>query len=631
MNGVEGYTDEFDWKKSHASRLATPEEAVSRIKAGQRVFLGTGAAVPQTLVRALVEQRRRLADVEIVHLFTLGEAPYANREWQEIFNTNTFFVAENVRAAVQGGWGDYTPLLLSDIPRLFAGGHMPLDVAMIQVTPPDQEGVVSLGVSVDVVRAALENAALVIAQVNPFMPRTRGESLLHVWEIDLLVEAAEPLPEMVWAAPGPVLQQIGRHLASLVDDGSTLQIGIGRAPQSVLPFLAGKKDLGIHTEMLTDSVIELVEAGRIPGTRKTHDPEEIVCSFAMGSRRLYDFLHENPLFSFRRTEYVNDPGLILRQQRMVAINTALQVDLTGQVCVDSLGPRIHSGMGGVVNFNYGASHAPEGKAIIVLPSTARNGKVSRIVEILTPGAGVAIHRGCVHYVVSEFGVAYLFGKSLQERAIALIGIAHPDFRARLLKRAIRLGLLRAEMSEVEGRILVGPQELKTSLVLQDGTLVTFRPAHPGDRKAIKETLYSLSEASIYKRFMATLKRFPFQRIKNFIFIDHRRDVVMVGTVPEENGEIIVAIGGYYLDPEANRAEVAFLVRDAWQGRGIGTFLMKHLATVARRNGIQGLRAETLRDNQSMQAVLAKCGWPTTRQVEEDIMVFNIELLSVGSD
>ncbi|MBF0284775.1 MAG: GNAT family N-acetyltransferase [Magnetococcales bacterium] len=612
------------WTTRHAQMIATPEAAMQRIKPGQRVFVATGAAAPRVLLKALREERRRLADVEIVHLLTLGAAPYASKELQEIFSVNTFFVADNVRESVQSGLGDYTPIMLSDIPRLFESGRFPLDVALIQVSPPDANGMVSLGVSVDVVRSAAENAGVVIAQVNAHMPRTHGDSLIPVWDLDLLVPADDPLPEAILPPPDAALKQIGPLLAALIPDGATLQVGVGRAPQSLLPFLKEKKDLGLHTELITDSVLELLASGALTGQHKTLDRGRIVASFCLGSRKFYQALHDDPRFELRRTEYVNDPTIIARHHRMIAVNTALQIDLTGQVCVDSLGAKFYSGLGGVVNFSQGAHLAPEGKSIIALPATARGGKVSRIVDLLTPGAGVALTRGCVEYVVTEFGVAYLFGKTIQERAMALISIAHPDFRPRLLKRAIRLGFLKPELSEVDGRTLVGPQELRTSLLLDDGTLLTFRPSHPNDRKAIKETLYSLSEASVYKRFLSTLRRFPFQRIKNFVYIDHRRDVVMVGIIPEAYGEKIVAIGGYYLNPSSNRAEVAFLVRDDWQGRGIGTFLMRRLVAVAKRNGLGGLTAETLMDNRAMQAVLEKCGLKVSTRVEGDVMHFEMD-------
>jgi RimJ/RimL family protein N-acetyltransferase len=354
------------------------------------------------------------------------------------------------------------------------------------------------------------------------------------------------------------------------------------------------------------------------------EPERIVTSFALGSRQLYDAVRDNAIFRFRRTEYVNDPQQISRHQRMVSINGALQVDLTGQVCVDSLGTQFYSGIGGIVDFNNNAAVAAEGKAIITLPSTARKGKRSRIVAQLTPGAGVALNRGMIHYVVSEYGVAYLFGKTIQERALALISIAHPDFRVSLLKRAVKLGYVRPEVGDVDGQTWVGSRELRTSLLLESGQLLTFRSSRPTDWKAIKKMLYSLSEGTVYRRFMSHVKRFPFNRLKNFTFIDQRRDVVVVGTVFDGQNELIIAIGGYNVDGPSNRAEVAFLVRDEWQGQGIGSFMMRHLANMARSAGLAGLTAETLVDNRPMQGVLNKCGFSVTSRSDGDTVHFDID-------
>ncbi|MEO5352092.1 MAG: GNAT family N-acetyltransferase [Magnetococcus sp. XQGC-1] len=613
------------WENRYATMVQQAKAAVGRIQPGQRVFLATGAGVPQALLRALLNDHARLADIEIITLFMAGDSPLALQEVAETFTLNTFFVWDRVRPLLQAGRADYTPIHLSDIPRLFASGQLPLDVAMIQVTPPDMEGKVNLGVAVDVVRCATEHARLVLAQVNPSLPRTHGDSSLSIWDLDLLVPLEEPLPEISLPPADETMTRIGRHLAALVPDGATLQMGIGRVAQSVIRHLDGKKNLGIHTEMISDSILDLLASGAVTGQHKSLDEGQVVTSFALGSRRLYDAVRENPLFSFRRTEYVNDVRTIARQQRMVSINGALQVDLTGQVCVDSLGSQFYSGMGGGgVDFSLGASLAAEGRAIIALPSTARKGRVSRIVSRLTPGAGVALNRGMVHYVVSEYGAAYLFGKTIQERALALIGIAHPDFRVRLLKRAVKLGYVRPEIGELDGQIWVGSRELRTSLLLESGRMITFRSSRPTDWKAIKSMLYSLSEGTVYRRFMSHVKRFPLNRLKNFTFIDQRRDVVVVGVVFDGQDEQVVAIGGYNVDAAINRAEVAFLVRDKWQGQGIGTFMMRHLAGVARSVGLAGLTAETLMDNRPMQEVIKKCGLSVQTRSDGDTVHFDID-------
>jgi GNAT superfamily N-acetyltransferase/acyl CoA:acetate/3-ketoacid CoA transferase beta subunit len=421
-----------------------------------------------------------------------------------------------------------------------------------------------------------------------------------------------------------VTSTIAQHVASLIDDGATVEIGIGAIPQSVLEFIKDKRELGIHTEMFTDAIIDLIESGAITGERKSIDRGKVVASFCLGTRKLYDYIDNNPLFSFRPTEYVNDPFIIGSLNRMVAINVALEVDLTGQVCADSLGTSFYSGIGGQVDFNRGAARSRGGKAIIALPSTAKDGTISRIVAHLSRGAGVVTSRGDVHYVVTEYGVAYLHGKSVQERALALISIAHPDFREELLKQAIEAKYVRSELAGVEGRIAVGPEEMRTSMLLDDGTVINFRPIHPTDMPLMKDLFYDLSQQTVYYRFMRPMKQIPQKEIQDFVYIDHRSDVAIVGTVPEAHGEEIIAVGRYYLDPLTNRAEVAFTVRDDWQRRGIGTFLLKYLITLARRHGIAGFTAEVLADNKAMQAVLRRADLKTRIKLEEGVYSFEMD-------
>ena len=614
------------WREKYADRVATPAEAAARVRAGQRVFIGTGCGQPQALVAAVTERWRELADTELVHLLTSGEAPYAQAEMASHFRVNSFFIAENVRGLIQEGLGDYTPMFLSEIPRLLQSGQLPLDVALIQVSPPDEQGLCSLGVSVDIVLPAAQNAALVIAQLNPQMPRTRGESFLHVHDLDVLVDVDEPLCEVPPSEADDDTRRIAEYVAALVQDGATMELGIGRIPQAVLAFLTDKKDLGIHTEMLTDPIVDLVEAGVITGARKTLDRGLIVASFCLGTRKLYDYIDDNPAFAFKPTEYVNDPFIIGRQHRMVAINVALEVDLTGQVCADSIGNKFFSGIGGQVDFNRGAARSRGGKAIIALPSTAKGGTVSRIQAELSPGAGVVTTRGDVHYVVTEYGVAYLHGKSVRERAMALISIAHPDFRADLLRRAEELHYVHMEVGvdDLEGKLVVAPPELRTTQLLSDGTQVSYRPIHPTDEPRMVDLFYALSEEAIYNRFMQTVKSIPRKRIQEFTYIDHRSEVAIVGTVPEAHGEDIIALGAYYLDPRTNRAEVAFVVRDAWQHRGIGTFLNRTLASIARRHGIRGFTAEVLRRNRGMHAVFQNCGLKVSSHIEDGVTHFEMD-------
>jgi acyl-CoA hydrolase/GNAT superfamily N-acetyltransferase len=612
------------WKEKYKSTIATADEAVKRISPGLRIFIGTGVAEPLELVSALTRRASELPDTEILHLLTFGDAPYAHREMAQFFRVNSFFIAENVRDIIQEGLGDYTPVFLSDIPRLFDSGQLPLDVALIQVSPPDEHGMCSFGVSVDIVKTAAENASLVIAQVNPNMPRTFGNSFIHVYDIDVLVPTNAALLEVPPPDVTETTRQIAEYVASLVEDGCTIEFGIGRIPQALIGFLKGKKDLGIHTEMVTDGIIDLVESGAVTGARKNMDRGKVVASFALGTRRLYDYIDCNPLFAFHPTEYVNDPSIIRQQNKMVAVNTALEVDLTGQVCADSIGSKFFSGVGGQVDFNRGAAKSRGGKAIIAIPATAKGGTVSRIVTHLSEGAGVVTTRAGVHYVVTEFGVAYLHGKSIQERALALISIAHPKFRADLLRDAIEAKYLAAEMADKEGKIMVGPKELRTTYLLNDGTQLNFRPIHPTDEPRMRGLFYQLSEATIYYRFMGYQKRVSRQQIQDFVYIDHRNDVTIVGTVPEAHGEEIIAMGSYYLDAKTNLAEVAFTVSDKWQNKGIGTFLLNYLIRIARRNGIRGFTAEVLRENKAMQAVINKSNCKIKSKFNGNVLSYEMD-------
>jgi acyl-CoA hydrolase/GNAT superfamily N-acetyltransferase len=613
-----------NWKEKFKSLIATPEEAVAKIKPGHRVFIGTGCAEPRILVDAMCARSGELTDVEITHLLTFGKAPYANEKMRSAFRVNTFFISENVRDIVQKGLGDYTPILLSDIPRLFHSGQVPIDVALIQVSPPDEEGRCSLGVSVDIVKSAAENASLVIAQVNPQMPRVLGNTFLHAYDMDVLVPLDEPIPELPPLQVTETTKQIAEYVAALVEDGSTLELGIGRIPHALLGFLKNKKDLGIHTEMITDDMIELIKSGAINGKRKTLDRGKVVASFALGTKKLYDFINNNPVVAFHPTEYVNDTTLISRQHKMVAVNTALEVDLTGQVCADSIGDKFFSGIGGQVDFNRGAARSRGGKAIIALPSTAKGGKISRIVCRSSPGAGVVTTRGDVHYVITEHGVAYLHGKSIQERALALISLAHPKFQPQLIQDAIKAKFISVDMAEKRNQIVVGPKELQTTHLLQDGTPVSFRAVHPTDESRMRHLFYALSKQTIYYRFMRAMKEIPRKQIQDFVFVDHRNEVAIVGTVKEAHGEDIIAVGRYILDPKTNRAEVAFTVQDNWQNKGIGTFLLQYLIRIGRRNGIHGFTAEVLADNRPMQHVFQKGNYKTRYRLKDNIYSFEID-------
>lgn len=424
------------WATAYRAKVTTPAGAVSRVRSGHRVYIHPGAAEPNGLVQALIERAGELRGVEIIHLLTLGEAGYVRPGLEDSFRHVAFFVGANVREAVNSGRADYIPIALSEVSGLFRPGGLPIDVCLIQVSPPDEHGFCSFGVGVDCTKAAADSAGTVIAEVNERMPRTLGDSFIHVRKLDVIVETSRPLLELPHRPATDLNRAIARNASELIEDGATLQVGIGGIPDAILNSLADRRDLGIHTEMFSDGVMDLVEQGVVTNERKTLHRGKIIAGFLMGSSRLYEFAHDNPVIELHPSEYTNNPFVIAANERMVAINSGLQVDLTGQVCADSLGTRIYSGVGGQSDFIRGAARSAGGKPIIALPSTARGGAVSRIAPVLDPGAGVVTLRSDVDYVVTEFGVARLRGKSLRQRAEALLAIAHPDFQQELLDFAV---------------------------------------------------------------------------------------------------------------------------------------------------------------------------------------------------
>ncbi len=421
----------MSWKSEYRKKLLTPAEALSVVQSGMRVYIQPGCAEPETLVEALLKRAPFVRDVEVVHLLTLGCADYVRPEMAGHFRHNAMFIGGNVREAVNDGRADYIPIDLSEIEGLFETGAMPLDVALIQVSPPDAHGYCSFGVGVDTTLTAARCARYVVAQVNDQMPRTYGDSFIHVSRLDAFVESSRPLCELRRPKVTEMDVAVARNVAGLIEDGAVLQTGIGGIPDAVLPFLMDRRDLGIHTETVSDGVVPLVEAGVVTGARKNFNPRKIILAFVLGTKQLFDFVDNNPIFEFHPNAYTNDPRRIARNDNMVAVNSALQIDLTGQVCSDSIGTYFYSGIGGQVDFLRGASFARGGKPIIALPSTAKGGEVSRIVATLSPGAGVVTSRGLTRYVVTEYGVAYLHGKCIRERAKALIEVAHPKFRDEL--------------------------------------------------------------------------------------------------------------------------------------------------------------------------------------------------------
>ncbi len=610
--------DTFDWKDKYEYLVMDAREAIRKVQPGDRIFVGTGCGQPQHLVNSLVEHGGHISDAHIIHMLTMGAAPYANPKFREKFKMNSFFIAENVRGAFDEGVGDYTPIFLSDIPRQFESGRISLDVALISVTPPDVNGLCSLGVSVDIVKAAAANANLVIAQVNTNMPRTMGDSFIHVNNIDAMVPFDEPVIPVEPAASNDTLRAIGRNLARLIDDGSTIECGIGRIPQAMAEFLHDKKELGIHTEMFGDWIIELIECGAVTCSKKTINRNKVVASFCMGSQKLYDYIDNNPMFEFHPTEYVNDPFVIAQHEKMVGINVGLEIDLTGQVCADSLGYQFYSGIGGQVDFIRGCARSRGGKPIIAIPSTAKGDTISRIVPTLTEGAGVVTTRGDVHYVVTEYGIAYLHGKSIRERVLSLINIAHPKFRKELVQAAKGQHYIHPDQIEMEWDKVRYPQELERCETLKDGTEIFFRPVKPTDERALSEMLYSLSAESVKKRYFTHTRTFPHKDVQKLTNVDYEQNLAIVGIVPGAEGvEDIVAIAQYFLDPKTQVAEVAFIVQDEWQDKGMGFVLLDYLTRIAIDRDVKSFYATVLPINKSMLQLFYNSGYKVNTEFDGD--------------
>ena len=599
---------DIDWKRLYSDRISSVWDAMKSIRPGSGILIGTGCGQPQYLVNGLVQHGKHIYDARIITFLPMGAVPYASEKFRARFKTYCFFIGDNVRKTIDKGIGDYIPIFLSDIPHQFETGNIALDAALISVTPPDVNGVCSLGVSVDVVKSAAANAKCVIAQVNEAMPRTLGNSFIHLNSIDVLVPYDEPIIEV---EPQPLeenLQKAAANVARLIENGSTIEFGIGQIPEALAEFLRGKKDLGIHTELLGDWVIDLIEAGVITCTKKTINRGKVVASLCMGSRRLYDYIDNNDFFQFQPSEYVNDPFVISQHDRMVSISSALEVDLTGQVCSDSLGYRFYSGIGGQVDFMRGSARSRGGKPIIVLPSTAQDGKVSRIVPKLKEGAGVVTTRGDVHYVVTEYGIAYLHGKGIQQRVLSLIDIAHPKFRNQLIKAAKAQHYLQEDQIELAWEKVTYPKELEHYDTLRDHTEIFFRPVKPTDEAKLSEMLYSLSTSSMRKRFFTHTHTFPHKDVQRLTNLDYKNELAIVGVVPGPSGEDIVAIAQYFLDPKTQAAEIALIVQDEWQAKGMGTFLLNYLTSIAIKRGIKRFYATVLPENKDMLNIFYNSGY-----------------------
>jgi acyl-CoA hydrolase/RimJ/RimL family protein N-acetyltransferase len=577
-----------DWH----DRQVSVEEAVSVVRPGDKVFVGSACATPRALVEALEQLKR--PGVVLVHFLTdrvgTGDPPHTN------YRHRVFYVGRDVRALRESGWVEYLPLSVGDVPNLFHNGQIPLDVAMVQVAPPDPDGTCSLGISVDVTKAAALAARTVIAEVNPAMPRTAGDSRIPLDRIAHFVAVETPVVEYLHDPAGEVAEQISRYVARLVDDRSTLQVGLGRVPNQMLTHLTNRLDLAIHSDVITEPVVDLVADGVITGP--------VVTSWAMGTRRLYDLVDDDPRFAFHPVEYVCDPAIIASNERMVSVTQAFTIDLTGQVCTESLDGALYGGVSTGPAFHRGALASPGGMAIVCLASRTPQGR-SAICLDLGPTEPVAIPRADVHWVITEYGTAYLFGRSLAERAVALIEIAHPDDRRSLLDAAIERGLV-GQKQQLRSRVAYPVAEVRDTR-LRDGREVCVRPTRTSDSGAMHELFYRLSEEDVESRFLQKLSSLTDTVAQYLCSVDYEQEMAYAVAVGPSERERIVAASSYYLSPATGLAEVAYMVDPDWQGAGLGGLLHKRMLEYARGHGVRGFRADVLMGNTRMMRLFERAG------------------------
>lgn len=597
-------------KRKYPEKFASERAIFDHIRRGNRIFVGTGCGEPQYLVQALISyidsHPTAFFDTEVFHIWTLGVAPYTEPKYKINFRHNAFFIGQNTREAVNSGLADYTPILLSELPDLFEQGLVPVDVALIQTSLPDHLGRLNLGVSVDIVKAATNQASLIIAQVNAQMPCVPGDGFIPIEAIDFVISYDEPLLEYHPPVDTDVVRRIGQYVSSLIRDGDTIQVGYGSIPNAILAHLDNKHHLGVHTELLSAGLVRLMQRGVIDNSKKTVDRGRTVATFCMGTRETYEYLDHNPAIEFRTADYTNNPLVIARQENMTAINTALEIDLTGQATAESLGKLFYSGIGGQADFMRGAKLAHNGKTILALPSTAENEKTSRIRPFLKEGAGVTLNRGDIRYVVTEYGIAYLHGKNIRERALALIAIAHPKFRARLIEEARKQGLIFQDQAFIPGEKGEYPEHLETYRTTKSGMEIFLRPVKITDEPLLKDFFYALSDQSVYRRFLSVRPYMPHERLQKFVITDYTVNLLILAVVKQGQREQVIGMGQYnILNDTSHIAEVALAVRDDFQGRGVGTELLAYLTYVARRNGLLGFTAQALADNLPIRRLFEK--------------------------
>ncbi|HVN71225.1 MAG TPA: GNAT family N-acetyltransferase [Desulfomonilia bacterium] len=587
-------------------KITTPEEALSVIKSGDKIFVGTACATPRTLMMALEGLNTRLDDVQLFHFLTGGAIPKKDGVPYTRYHHKSFFVGTDNREIVNKGSAEYVPISLPQACALINNGRMIPDVALIQVTLPDEYGHVSLGVSVDITKIAVEKAGTVIAEINPNMPWTIGDTFIPVDRIDHMVLVDTPVTEYVHPrVVDAISEKIARYVARIIEDGSTLQIGLGRVPNEMLKYLTNRKHLGIHSDVITDPVINLIEKGVITGNAKSIHRGQVVASYCLGTKRLYDLIDKNPMFSFHPIEYICDPSIMAKNNKLVSVTQAFAIDLTGQVCADQFEGEFYSGVSTQPEFLRGAASSPGGKPIICLSSTTEDGKVSRIRPLLHEGEGVTIARSEIHYVVTEYGTAYLFGKSIGERALSLIEIAHPSFRPWLLDEAKRLGYIRGD--QVMKSTIAYPCDEECEVKLKNGTKVFVRPSRATDERGLQDLFYHLTPKDVYTRFFTGLNSLSVSKAQHLCNVDYDHEMAFVAVTGErEEDERIVGSSCYYVDEATKLADVAYMIHPQWQCLGVGSLLQQKMVDYALSRGVRGFTADILTENEKMIKLAQKC-------------------------
>ncbi len=580
-------------------KIVTPEEALSLVKPGDKVFVGTACATPQTLIMALERLNKELADVQLFHFITNGAIPRKDGVPCTRFRHKSFFVDTDNREIVNKGNADYVPISLPQACALIGNGRVTPDIALIQTTLPDEYGHVSLGVSVDITHTAVEKAKVVIAEINPNMPWTIGDTYIPVDRIDRMVVVDTPVTEYVHPhVVDAISQKIARYVARIIEDGSTLQIGLGRIPNEMLKYLTNRKNLGIHSDVITEPVIDLIEKGVITGNAKTIHRGQVVASYCLGTRRLYDFIDRNPMFSFHPIEYICDPMIMAKNTKLVSVTQAFAMDLTGQVCADQFEGEFYSGVSTQPEFLRGAASTPGGKPIICLSSTTEDCGTSRIRPLLLEGEGVTIARSEIHYVVTEYGIAYLFGKSISERALSLIEIAHPSFRPWLLEEAKRLGYVRKDQ-QLKSRVAY-PCDDECEVVLKNGMKIFIRPSRASDERGLQDLFYHLSPKDVYTRFFTGLNSLSVSKAQHLCNVDYDHEMAFVAVTGEkEECECIIGSSCYFVDEATKLADVAYMIHPQWQSVGLGSRLQQKMIDYAQARGIRGFTADILAENDKM--------------------------------